>query len=141
PDPDGPMIAVNEPLGSPMLIPSSATTDPSPWPWTLRTSRRATAGAVRAPGSARTAGARTTGSALDAAAVAIVLAVMSILLGGLRTWRRLPVGERLDHGAGRRLEGSDRDRSRCGWPPERYGQPYGSKLGRARESCTWPRPF
>ena len=32
PDPDGPMIAVNDPRGSAMLIPSSATTAPSPSP-------------------------------------------------------------------------------------------------------------
>ena len=42
PEPDGPMMAVNDPAASPMLIPSSATTEPSPWPWTLRTSRSAT---------------------------------------------------------------------------------------------------
>src|SRR4051812_22488410 len=46
PDPDGPMMAVKVPRENPMLIPSSATTAPSPSPWTLRTSRRATAGAV-----------------------------------------------------------------------------------------------
>src|SRR3712207_2143997 len=45
PDPDGPMIAVNDPRANPTLTPSRATTAPSPWPWTLRTSRRATAGA------------------------------------------------------------------------------------------------
>src|SRR3954469_11234749 len=46
PDPEGPMMAVNEPRENPMLIPSSATTAPSPSPWTLRTSRRATAGVM-----------------------------------------------------------------------------------------------
>ena len=47
PDPDGPMIAVNVPGARSTLTPSSATTLPSPWPWTLRTSRRLTTGAVR----------------------------------------------------------------------------------------------
>ena len=46
PEPDGPMIAVNEPGARSMLTPSSATTAPSPSPWTLRTSRRATTGAA-----------------------------------------------------------------------------------------------
>src|SRR4051794_39236766 len=45
PDPDGPMIAVNDPRASATLIPSRATTSLSPRPWTLRTSCRATAGA------------------------------------------------------------------------------------------------
>ena len=45
PEPDGPMIAVNDPGESAALTPSRATTAPSPRPWTLRTSRRATAGA------------------------------------------------------------------------------------------------
>src|SRR3954463_12802366 len=45
PEPEGPMIAVNEPRGSVTLTPSRATTAASPLPWTLRTSRRATAGA------------------------------------------------------------------------------------------------
>ena len=48
PEPDGPMIAVNDPGASSTLTPSSATTAPSPWPWTLRTSRSATAGAPAA---------------------------------------------------------------------------------------------
>ena len=48
PEPDGPMIAVNDPGGISMLIPSSATTAPSPSPWTLRTSRSAIAGAATA---------------------------------------------------------------------------------------------
>src|SRR4051794_29268534 len=45
PEPDGPMIAVNDPRASPTLMPSRATTSLSPRPWTLRTSCRATAGA------------------------------------------------------------------------------------------------
>src|SRR4051794_38715457 len=54
PEPEGPMIAVNDPRGRSTLTPSSATTAPSPLPWTLRTSRRATAGAVvAAPGGCR----------------------------------------------------------------------------------------
>src|SRR4051794_8156194 len=46
PDPDGPMMAVNDPRANPTLMPSSAMTAASPSPWTLRTSRRATAGAT-----------------------------------------------------------------------------------------------
>src|SRR3954467_823703 len=46
PEPDGPMIAVNDPRAKPMLTPSSATTVLSPFPLTLRTSRRATAGSA-----------------------------------------------------------------------------------------------
>ena len=42
------MIAVNDPRGSSTLTPSRATTAASPLPWTLRTSRRATAGAEAA---------------------------------------------------------------------------------------------
>src|SRR5215211_9138615 len=47
------MIAVNEPRGSSTLIPSRATTAASPWPCTLRTSRRAMAGADTAVGAGR----------------------------------------------------------------------------------------
>src|SRR5438067_3106158 len=50
PDPDGPMIAVKEPRSSPTLIPSSATTAPSPRPWTFRTSHKATAAPVCSAG-------------------------------------------------------------------------------------------
>src|SRR3954470_19007333 len=54
PDPDGPMIAVNDPRARPTLTPSSATTAPSPRPWTFRTSRRATTGALTgAPATSR----------------------------------------------------------------------------------------
>src|SRR5215217_2800274 len=45
------MMAVNEPRGSSTLTPSRAATAPSPWPWTLRTSRRAMAGAATAVGA------------------------------------------------------------------------------------------
>src|SRR3954468_20129030 len=48
PEPEGPMMAVNDPRGSATLTPSRATTAPSPLPWTLRTSRSATAGAMAA---------------------------------------------------------------------------------------------
>src|SRR3954453_13998745 len=48
PEPEGPMMAVKDPRGSSTLTPSRATTAPSPLPWTLRTSRRATAGAPTA---------------------------------------------------------------------------------------------
>jgi hypothetical protein len=43
PELDGPLKAVNDPRAKPTVTPSSATTDPSPRPYTLRTSRRATA--------------------------------------------------------------------------------------------------
>src|SRR3954447_10812746 len=46
PEPDGPMIAVNDPGSSSTLTPSRATTAPSPLPCTFRTSRSATAGAA-----------------------------------------------------------------------------------------------
>src|SRR4051812_7017927 len=52
PEPEGPMMAVNDPRGSPTLTPSRATTAPSPLPWTLRTLRRATAGAMAAASGA-----------------------------------------------------------------------------------------
>ena len=45
PEPDGPMIVVNDPGDSAALTPLRATTVPAPRPWTLRTSRRATEGA------------------------------------------------------------------------------------------------
>src|SRR6516225_10070328 len=45
PEPDGPITAVNDPAASATLTPSSATTAPSPRPYTLRTSRKATTGA------------------------------------------------------------------------------------------------
>src|SRR4051812_24712347 len=48
PEPEGPMMAVKDPRGRSTLTPSRATTAPSPLPWTLRTSRRATAGAPTA---------------------------------------------------------------------------------------------
>src|SRR5262249_13530133 len=48
PDPDGPIKAVNDPAASATLTPSSATTAPSPRPYTLRTSRKATTGAEAA---------------------------------------------------------------------------------------------
>jgi len=50
------MMAVNDPRANPTLIPSSATTAASPSPWTLRTSRRATAGAVAAAAATPLAG-------------------------------------------------------------------------------------
>jgi hypothetical protein len=43
PEPDGPIKAVNDPRARPTVTPSRATTDPSPRPYTLRISRRATA--------------------------------------------------------------------------------------------------
>src|SRR3954451_13998102 len=54
PEPEGPMMAVNDPRGSATLTLSSATTAPSPLPWTLRTPRSPTAGAMAAaPGRRR----------------------------------------------------------------------------------------
>ena len=43
PEPDGPMTAVNEPRSKPAVTPSSATTAPSPRPYSLRTPSRRTA--------------------------------------------------------------------------------------------------
>src|SRR6516165_5937298 len=54
PEPDGPITAVNDPAASATLTPSSAATIPSPRPYTLRTSRRATTGGEAAvPGVPR----------------------------------------------------------------------------------------
>src|SRR5215472_9332583 len=55
PEPDGPIKAVNDPAASATLTPSSATTAPSPRPYTLRTSRNATTGAEAAVLGARRA--------------------------------------------------------------------------------------
>src|SRR5215813_11478719 len=48
PEPDGPIKAVNDPAASATLTPSSATTAPSPRPYTFRTARKATTGAEAA---------------------------------------------------------------------------------------------